>query len=39
MADHRFATDVSNQFSRQATGFQPGWDGENHFEVLIHWIV
>jgi len=39
MADHRFATDVSNLFSRQTAGFQPGWDGVNHREGLIHWIA
>ena len=39
VANHWFATDFSNQFSRQAAGIQPGGDSENYGEGLIHWIV
>jgi len=36
MLEHRFATDFSDQLAGQAAGFQPGWDGDNHSEGLIH---
>jgi hypothetical protein len=39
MAEHRFAIDFSDQLAGQAAGVQPGWDGENHLEDLIHWIA
>jgi hypothetical protein len=39
MSDHRFATDFGDQIAWQAAGDQPGWDGENYCEGLIHWIA
>jgi hypothetical protein len=36
MLEHRFAIDFSEQLAGQAVGVQPGWDGENDREGLIH---
>jgi hypothetical protein len=36
MLEHRFAIDFSEQLAGQTAGVQPGWDGENDGEGLIH---